>query len=486
MASAFSATRWVLVGSFGFRVLAYVGQMIILRLVAKEIFGAYGSLIDIHMMLLPLLPLGIDSLLVREKRRRRRYVIALSQILAFFGLLMAAISLLAVLLPTAGPESFAGILVEQGATYHAVLFMAPIFAVMATKLSVRSLHAAELNFRTISLGEFGNGLITYFGGAAAVFLAPSAWALMAAYLAGELFECVYIYRRQPFRPLAVLEPRRWRMLRTIYLRHRKFCLTNTADLTLNNIGSLLPGPMILALIGAAAAADFRVARLLIQLPVMLLVGSIWRVAYPTLTGVSDEVLHHRCLRIIGTTAAFIAPVVIWLGFFAPATAWLLGGEKYLNAAPLIAWMAAYMILVAVFSPISSLDMVRDKPEVGLYWNLVHTLARIAIIWYFAPLGLLATIAAMSIMSGILWIVWAAMLGSLLGAPAAKYAGAVLKFLPLWIALAVAFHACNLLTKHHLLLPVALSVIPAAVYTYAIWRYFPGETQMARRLLGRDK
>lgn len=481
MASAFSATRWVLLGSFGFRIVAYLGQWLILRLVSKELFGAYGSLVDIHLMMLPLLPLGMDALLVREKARVRRYTVALSQALALVGgVLMAAVAA-ALLLPGPGEASLAARMVDEGATWHAVLLMIPVFAVMATKLSIRSLLSARLDFRRISTGEFGNGLITYFAGALAVWLVPSAWSLMVAYLAGEIFECVWMYRRERFRPLAVLAPRRWSIMGRLLRRHWWFSLTNTADLTLNNIASLLPGPLILALLSASAAADFRVSRLLIQLPVLLLVGSIWRVAYPTLTGVTDAVLHDRCLRIIGTTAAFLAPLVIWLVAYADTTAWILGGEKYASAAVLVKWMGVYMVMTAIYSPISSLDMVRDRPEVGLYWNITHTIARVSVIWWFSRHGIVATIAAMSITSGILWLVWAWMLGRLLGCGMGRYFLRVWRFAPLWAAVGLGFVTCIRVAPSPLL-AMALSVVPGGLYLAAIWRWFPEESGMIRRLL----
>ncbi|MCC6545722.1 hypothetical protein IT570_01030 [Candidatus Sumerlaeota bacterium] len=489
MSAAFSATRWILAGSFGFRLLGYVGQAIILHLLAreKEIWGAYGSLVDIHMMLIPFLPLALDSVLVREKKREKRYAAALSMMLALIGGLVCAVVGVALLVPAPGEGSLAGAAIEKGATWHAVLFMIPIFAVMATKLSARSILTAELDFKTISIGEFGNGLITYFGGALAIgVLGNSAWALMAAYLTGEVFEAAYMFRKVPFRPLAVLAPRRWGILRRIYFRHRKFCLATTADLTLSNVGSLIPVPMIFALIGGAAAADFRVARVLMQMPVLLLVGAVGRVAYPTFIGVSEETLQSRSLKIVGTTAAFLAPVVIWLAAFGPATATILAGKSYLTAAPLIAWMGLYMIACAIYSPISSLDMVRNKPEVGLYWTLVHTVSRIAVIKAFAPQGVVAVVSAMSITSAVLWVVWAWMLGWLLRAPMKSYWWAALKFVPLWIILTACFWWLRHLSTMHPVIPAMISAIPIAIYALVVWKFFPGEWEMLLRLAGRKR
>jgi len=486
MASPFAATRWVLTGTIGFRVLAIFGQIIILRLVTKEAFGTYRGLIDLLMIALPLLPMSFDALLIREKKRKLRYEVALAMVLTVIGSALAAVVLLATLLPLPGAGSFAARLVSQDASPWVVLLLAPTLLLMATKMAARSVHTAHLNFRRISIGEFGNGIITFFGGAALAYFSGTVLALMVAYIAGEVFECFWVFRGMKFKPMMVLHPRRWRMVGTLFQRHKRFAVLNTADLVTNNFGSMIPGPMIVALIGATANADFSAARQLIQLPILLLVGAIWRVAYPTLSGVSEALLQHRCLRIIGTTAAFISPAVIWLAFFAPQTALLVGGRDYSSAAVLIQWMAAYMLLTAIYSPISSIDMIRDRPEIGLYWNIVHTAARVGVIFWTAPMGVEAVVKWMSISSFLLWTVWIVILGWLVGAPWGKYFGAVLRFAPLWLALLGSFWLCDLIVGVHPLAPLLLSALPCLLYAAVVMKFYPGESEMVWKLLGKSQ
>lgn len=491
MGSPFSATRWVLFSSFGFRLIAYGGQVMILRLLSREVFGLYSSLVDLVLMGLPFLPMGLDALLIREKNRATRYRAALSLGLFFTGMILTLLLLLGILLPAPGVNSilissFSND-VDSAAILKTVPFMGLVLLVMATKLSMRSVLAAKLDFKKISIGEFGNGIITWIGGAVAAWMLPSAWPLMAAYLCGEFFECWWMYRGAPFQVNSILSPKRFRILTVLFRKHRKFCLANTADLTLNNMASAIPGPMILSMVSAAAAADFRVSRLLIQLPILLLAGSIWRVAYPTLSNVSEEVLHDRCLRIIGTTAAFLVPGVLWLAIYAPALAVIVGGEKYAGAAPLVQWMALYMILTAIYSPISSLDMIRDKPEIGLYWNAVHTAARAGVIWYFASSGVVTVIAAMSITSALLWIVWIAMLGALLGAGWKRYIWTVIRFAPGWLLLGVAFWTVEyMLGPVSWILMLAVSAIVGGLYGVVHLKFFPREAEMIWRLAGRGR
>ncbi len=484
MPSAFSATRWVLFGSIGFRLIAIAGQWAILRLVDKETFGSYRAIVSVHLMLLALLPLGLDMLLVREATRRHRYSAALSMALGAAGMFFAAVSLAAALLPVPGPGSIGATLLKLGGDWPGLLVMAPIFAIQATKLAIRAPLSARLDFKTISIGEFGNGLITWVGGAAAVLVQSSTLALLVAYLIGEMFECIWMFRGRTFRPLAVLSPRRWGIAAKLLRRHRAFCLFNAADLTLNNVAAMLPGILLVAWVSREANADFQVASTLVILPVMLLVGAVHRVTFPSISGIGEDELHRRCLAIIGATAAYVAPLVLWLAFFSATTVWLLGGRQYLSAAPLVTWMSCYMLFVGIFAPISSLDVVRDRPELGLYWNAAYLLVRVAVLHHFAGGGVVAAVSAMSIASVAMWLLWAGTLGWLLRSGWTRFLHAFGRFIPLWAGLGVAFWGISHAVGERLILAPALSVIPAALYLAAILKFFPAEATMLRRLAGR--
>lgn len=459
--------------------------MVILRHIDKDEFGAYRTIIMLHMILLSVMPLGFDTLVVREKLHRLRYTMAASQALALVGGVLALLALALSLLPLPGPHSLAATVLGLGEDSAVLFFMAPIFLVQAAKLATRSLLSARMEFRTISLGEFGNGSITWLGGAAAVLLWPDAWVLMAAYLLGEVFECWWLHRNRPFRPLSATNPRRWHLFRSLFGRHRRYLLFNTADLTLNNVASLIPGVLFTALISKQANADFSVALQLLVLPTMLLAGALWRVSFPSISGLAEDELHRRCLAIIAGSAAFIAPSVIWFAVFAPSTVQVLGGSQYVETAtPLVRWMALYMVLVAVYTPISSLDMIRNRPEIGLYWNIVYTAGRVAIIYHYAADGLLAAIAAQSIFSLAMWVVWAWITGRLLAASWPRFVGAVARFLPLWGGFALMLYLCLPLTGHSLLWAPILSAIPCVAYVLAIWFLYPSESAMLRKMMSR--
>jgi O-antigen/teichoic acid export membrane protein len=486
MASASAATRWILLGSIGFRIVSLAGTWLILDLVDKDTFGAYGAVIGLHVTLMVLLPGSLDVLYVREKARRRRYAIASAGMLALTGGILAAAAALLSLLPTPTESSIASRVMGLGGDFPMLFFMAPIFLVQAMKMYQRGLLSAELDFKRISIGEFGNGLITWLGGAIGVLTLPPAWGLMAAYLLGEIFECWWMYRGRAFAPLRLMRARTFQLMTKLVRRHAGFCLFNTSNMGLNNFAAQAPGLLLVALIAKEANADFRVAMTLLVLPVMLLVGSIYRVTFPVISGVKEEELQERCLTIIGGASAFIAPCVIWLGFFAESMALLLGREKYLSAAPMVKWMTLQMIFVAVYSPISSITMVRDRAGVSLTWNLAYLVVRLAAIALFARDGALAAIAAMSIASAVLWAILAGIFGHMIGAGPKRFWGAAGRFVPLWLLASAGFWIAGRLTGGHPVWAPLASIPACIVYTALVWKFHPREADLLRRLIPRAR
>ncbi|MGF1573880.1 MAG: oligosaccharide flippase family protein [Sumerlaeia bacterium] len=485
MASPFSALRWVLFGSIGFRILSFGGQMLILRLVEKDSFGAYRAIVQLHLIFLTLLPLGLDTLVVREKKFLKRYVAGTAGMLGIVGSVLAFAALLLALVPNPGSGSLLSRWMSLEEDGLALLLMPLIFAVQSAKLAIRSRHNAELNFRRISLGELGNGLITWLGGAIIVLVFPKAWALLGVYLLGELFEAIWFYRREPFRLGLSLGMRGWRIAWRLLQKHRAYCLFNTADMTLNNLASLIPGVLFAALISKAATADFAVASQVLVLPTMLMAGALWRVAFPSLSGLAEADLQRRCLSIISSASAFIAPSVLWFAVFASSNVYLLGGEEYMEtAAPLVRWMGLYMVMVAVFNPISSLDMIRNRPEVGLVWNIFYTIGRVILVFTFASDGLLATVAALAIFSAAAWVVQIAIFNWLLGAGTGRFIHAFAPLLIPQALLLLGYTACLHLTNSHLLYSPLASLIPTALYMGIIWRFFPEQSAILHRLFKR--
>lgn len=96
----------------------------------------------------------------------------------------------------------------------------------------------------------------------------------------------------------------------------------------------------------------------------------------------------------------------------------------------------YCVFQALFSPVSSLDVLLDRPDYGFYWNIVATALRVAAVVIGLRWDVFHAIASYAVVSAVMWFVWGAMLAHLLGAGQWVFHRAWLRMSPLWLLLAL--------------------------------------------------
>lgn len=482
-AKAYRSTRWVLASSIGSRAFGLFALGILLRLISKEEFGAYSQLVALHGVIIVILPLAFDQLVTKEARFRARYSAGLAGACALAAGSLVALSAALVLLPSPNAPLLARLLGFESDVR--ALWLLPLAIVLqATKLSLRGVLTARLEFPRIGAGEFMNSFITMFGAVALVQLWPSVLAVYLAYIAGELFEALWLWRARAHRAAWRL-PTSARIFRALLPRHRGFVGFLTADLALNMFASAIPLLLLGALVSPAAAGDYGAASRAIMLPVMLLVGAVWRVLVPAVAGLPEEELQRRVLLVLTASAAFIVPIILWLGAFAPPVLAVLGGQQYVSAAPMMRWIALAMLPVGLLSAISGLDILRNRVDLGLYFNIALASLRAVATWFFAAAGAVPAVAAMTLAGTVAWIGWGAILSKLLGAGDRRFVGAFAGFIPLWGMLLGGYAVTVWLFEgRHPAIAVAASVAPSLVYGGAVLAMRPELRDVVHGLLGR--
>lgn len=458
--SAFSALRWTLAGSVLQRAVGFVGLGIITRILAREIdgealFGAWQQLVSLHMVAMVLLPIGFDQLLIRETGDRARYLRALRGAVWVLGHLIAVMVL-----------SGHGLLarwLELGDRAHLLWFFPLILLVQVLRWGIKPLLTAELAFRRIASGEFLNTAVVMLGGAALLAFWREAAALYVAFALGELVETLWLWRgRDAASMMRVRE--NWREFTALARRHKRFCTVMGADQGVNTFSNNAPALLLGGLIGPGAVGLFGMANRLVTVPIYLLIGAVGRITLPALAGRPEEELQHRMLLALRAAAAFIPPVLLWLVFFAPVVVTVvLGRDWTAEATPVLQWLALNLLLQALFSPISVIDVLRDRPEVTLGWNVANLGVRAVALALAADRGVVAAIAAYSAASAAMWLVYGMLLAWLLRAGFGRFFGAWMRFIPLWGLLAGGFWACIQAVDGHALGAVGLSLLPAALY-----------------------
>lgn len=428
------AARWMLAGASASRVAGFLGLAVVARLVDESMFGPYAQLVALHLAAQAVLALGFDQLVVREAGRRGPYARALRAAVVASWLVVGGAAWLL-------REPLAAALSLGGFDAALLWFFPLVLGLQALKWAVRPLHAARLDFRRIGMGEFLNTVVLMGAAIPLAWAAPSAAALYLAYALAEAVEAAYLWRGAPMRSARRLGPSP-RLLGLLLRRHRKFCAVMTADQGLNVSSNNAPALLLGGLLGPAAVGLYGVANRLITAPALLLLGAVGRVALPALAGRPEAELRARVLLALRASAAWLPPVLLWLAVFAPEAVRVVLGRDFEAAAPLLKWLALNLLFQGLFSPISVLDVLRDRPEVTLAWNAACLAARCAALALAAPFGLEAAMAAWAVASAGMWLLYGIALGWLLGEGQRVFHAAWAKFVPLWIALGAGYWACG--------------------------------------------
>lgn len=471
--SAYSAVRWLLAGSIAQRVVSIIALAVIARLIDEDHFGIHRELLAFHAILFVLLPVGFDQLLARERAFASEYVQALRGALYTSALVIASLSVLF----RVRLSQWLGI----PAQHEWLLYVLPgIILLQAGKLRYKVPLAARLAYRSISSGEISNTLVAMSCSISLLIFWRSPGALYVGFAMGELSELLVLRRFRGNSGAGLYAD-----VRAFGLLVRKngwFSLLYCSDQVINAIGANAPVLVLGAALGHAAAAGFAMASSLIMLPLSLLVSALAKVALPALSGRTEPELHTRALQLITGGAAFIAPVLIGTAALAvPLVEVVLGAKWVEGTAPLLRWLAAYCVLVGVFSPVSAIDILRNRMDVGLAWNTATLGVRLWSLNWGRQHSIEYAVAAFSLASAAMWLLNAVVLGWLLRAGHWRFHRTWLRLLPCWVGIAGGCYASAWLSRYNPWLALGAAMVPALLYALALRRFFPDAWELLLRL-----
>ena len=468
----FSAFRWTLAGTVLHRLINFAGLALIARLIGRDSFGVYRELLSLHLIMFVALPLGFDHLYTRERKRRSEYWPALKGAL----FLSAGISGIMVMLLHKPISSFLNL-----GDYSWLLYAVPlVLSIQGLKIALRTPLTAELNFRATSAAEVINTIVSTVCGIIMVLTWPTPLSLYAAFGAGEIAECISLRAMSTRKPnmVTTISPLRWSMP---FRAHWRFCLPFTLDQLLNALGTGAPVLLLGSFLGHNIAGSYAMANSLVSMPLYLLVGALGRVIFPSLAGLSEEALHRRTLLTVMGSAAFVVPVIITLGMLAPAVVHVILGKTWQEDTPLLVQMiAGYGVLIALFSPISSLDVLRNRPGVGLAWNFAHTTARLFALYLASPYGLVTAAGAYCAVSLLFWFLYGHIQAWLLGAGFGRFYWSWCRFLPFWLLLSGGLYAVRFIVQASSWFALPLSIVPIGLYFVLVLLVFPQTRELVAR------
>lgn len=211
---------------------------------------------------------------------------------------------------------------------------------------------------------------------------------------------------------AELRQWRWKEVRRAASRYRQFPMFSTWSGFFNTAGSQLPPLMLAGLFGAGAAGLYVIAHRVLALPMSLIGQAIGNVFFsnaakayrvgelgPLVSGVHDKL------------ANIAMPPALVLMAIGPELFTLVFGEGWRESGELARWMAPWLYMVFITSPLSTLFSVMEKERQGMFFQAILLISRVAGITIGAAYGdLMMAVVSFSFVSALCWagfLIWIA-------------------------------------------------------------------------------
>lgn len=180
--------------------------------------------------------------------------------------------------------------------------------------------------------------------------------------------------------------------------------TNSMQAVCNSVIARAPELMIGHLIGNVAVGLFaRASGLALQLR-LLLSGAVTGVFYPAFRQVRDrgEPLGAPYLRVVAAYTGISWPALAGIAVLAQPLVMTLYGQRWMEAAPLLIWLALAQLCYVALPLHADLPILLDRMPAMIRRLLVDTLASILLLALAAPFGI-ESVAISRLVHGLVWI-----------------------------------------------------------------------------------
>lgn len=191
------------------------------------------------------------------------------------------------------------------------------------------------------------------------------------------------------------------------VRWRRFPLYDTWSAALNTAGTQLPALLFASLFAPAAAGVYMLADRVLQTPMGVLGGAVSQVFFSrSAQALRDGELAALVATIHSRLAQIAMPPTIILILSGPDLFALVFGDQWREAGRFAQWMAPWVYMVFVTSPLSQLFSVLEKQAQGLVFNTVLFTTRTGGLLLGASRGdLMLAVALFSVAGTLCWLVF---------------------------------------------------------------------------------
>jgi len=205
---------------------------------------------------------------------------------------------------------------------------------------------------------------------------------------------------------------KWVDLKIVAKRYRNFPLFSTWSGLANTAGMQIPPLMFAALFSPAIAGFYAIAHRVLALPTGLIGGAIGNVFFSNAAeDYRKGQLQPLFENVLDKLVMISIPIMVLLIFAGPTLFEFVFGTDWKQAGIFAQWMAVWIGMVFISSPLSVLFSIVEKQAVGLFFQSIMLIVRVIVIFIGYRLdNVLLTIIMFSFSSAIMWfgfLLWAA-------------------------------------------------------------------------------
>lgn len=400
--------------------MTFAVLLILARILGPQNYGLVALAATIALFGQMLLGETFSQALIQEKNIEQAHSASLFWLLAFLGLLAAALQFLA-----------AGWLADffaQPAVMPILQALSPLLLLSALQAVPVALLRRELNFRAVFAASTTGTLI---GGASAVAMALTGfgvWSLVANLLVQSVIVTGSIWLRSTFRPSREFSLSH---LSALWFYSRHVLLQRLAAFAANQSPRLIVGYVF----GPVALGAFSLGLRIIEMLYQLLVIPATNVILPLIARIREnpERLEKAILGATHMTAVLAAPVYLTLGMCAPMAIPLIFGPHWQASVPLVQILCFYGVILSCGQIWQSILGGLGRPDVAVRITIAAAVTSVGALLLSTHWGPIAAAGAFVFRGYVTLPLMPLIIARLTGVPATRQYAV---FLPLALATAL--------------------------------------------------
>ena len=170
---------------------------------------------------------------------------------------------------------------------------------------------------------------------------------------------------------------KWSDLKKVAIRYKKFPLFSTWGGFVNTAGLQLPPLLFAMFFSAGAAGLYALAHRVLAMPMSLIGAAVGNVFFSNAAEAHrEDKLAMLFEQVYVKLVSLIMPVALILIIDAPRFFSFIFGEEWQGAGELARWMAPWLAVVFIASPLSVLFEVLEKQKQGMFFQTIMLTSRI--------------------------------------------------------------------------------------------------------------